>query len=84
MGLVQKIIEHLAAIDHGKASVAELHVPRIVPRRAQAVAERARERLGLEAGSDSSGKAISLCRSVPAAVWLSPRSHIVTKFAIAR
>ena len=32
VGLVQKIVEHLAAIDDGKVSVAELHVARIVPR----------------------------------------------------
>jgi hypothetical protein len=32
MGLVQKIVEHLAAIDDGEASVAELHVAVILPR----------------------------------------------------
>jgi hypothetical protein len=32
MGLVQKIVEHLAAVDHSKVSVAELHVACIVPR----------------------------------------------------
>lgn len=32
VSLVQKIVEHLAAIDHGQASVAELHVAQIVPR----------------------------------------------------
>jgi len=33
MGLVQKIVEHLAAIDDGEVSVAELHVACILPRR---------------------------------------------------
>jgi hypothetical protein len=32
MGVMQKIVEHLGAIDCGKVSVAELHVARIVPR----------------------------------------------------
>ena len=32
MGLVQKIVEYLAAIDDGEASVAELHVACILPR----------------------------------------------------
>jgi hypothetical protein len=32
MGLVQKIVEHLAAIDVGEVSVAELHVACILPR----------------------------------------------------
>ena len=39
MGLVQQIVEYLAAIDDGKVSVAELHVARIVPRGAPAIAD---------------------------------------------
>jgi hypothetical protein len=33
VGFVQKIVENLATVDHGKVSVTELHVGRIVPRR---------------------------------------------------
>jgi hypothetical protein len=32
MGLIQKIVEYLAAIDDGEVSVAELHVACILPR----------------------------------------------------
>jgi hypothetical protein len=32
VGLVQKIVEHLAAIDYGKVNITKLHVARIVPR----------------------------------------------------
>jgi hypothetical protein len=32
MGIVQKIVEHLAAIDEGEVSVVEFHVACILPR----------------------------------------------------
>ena len=36
VGLVQEVVEHLAAMDDGQVGVTELHGPRIVPRRARA------------------------------------------------
>jgi hypothetical protein len=51
MGLVEKIVEHSAAIDHGKVSVAKLHVARIVPRCPPPAVQRMRRRSCGQKGS---------------------------------
>jgi hypothetical protein len=46
MGLVQKIVEHPAAIDDGEVSVAQLHVACILPRRCADAGGRCRAEVG--------------------------------------